>query len=373
MGAAEADQGPSIVDAVDVDSGYEAALGAALGDDLEAPENSEAAIHWSALGPLGESSALPANTTPLAKFVRGPAALARRLAQVGVVEGGTRAAQSELCPGQRLVGKDGAMWRWDGFTVKAGAPTAAASRLKQRNRLGELEKELATADAARRAAEQDFDSKRNRRQKAAQSAAEARLGAEKASQQLDSARDHVSKLTREAVAENSRLSTLSEATERLEGELIETARLGEETRDTLSAAAPLEEGRAALTKMRDEMTALRDNHEACSRAHDRLAREATQRQQRLSELGRERQGWSERDAGARQRLADLTERRVTVSEQLESLAHKPDEIAQRRSGLLEQVSTVEDERNAAAEALATAEVGLTARDTTPKNSRTDPR
>ena len=368
LGAAETGQGPGIVDALDVDSGYEAALGAALGDDLEAPENSEAAIYWTVLGPLGESPALPANATPLAKFVRGPAALARRLAQVGVVEGGTSAAQSKLRPGQRLVGKDGAMWRWDGFTVKAGAPTAAASRLKQRNRLGELEKQLATADAARRAAEQDFDSKRNRRQKSAQSAAEARLGAEKAGQQLDAARDRVSELTREAVAENSRLSTLSEAAERLAGELVETSRLAEETRDTLSAAAPLEEGRAALAKMRDEMTTLRANHEECARAHDRLAREATQRQKRLGELGRERQGWSEREAGARQRLADLTERRVTASEQLESLTHKPDEIAQRRSGLLEKISTVEGERNAAAEALATAEAGLAACDTTLKTA-----
>ncbi len=244
LGHGVASQGPGIVDALDVDPGYEAALGAALGDDLEAPENSAAAIHWTALGPLDESLALPGKVTPLAKYVRGPAALARRLAQVGVVEKGGAALQGKLGPGQRLVGKDGAMWRWDGFTVKAGAPTAAASRLKQRNRLSELEKELAAADKARSAAEDKFDSLRNICQAAAQTAAEARHSAELTSQHLDAARDRASELTREAVAENARLSTLGEAAERLSSELAETARLTEETRDTLDAAAPLEQGRA---------------------------------------------------------------------------------------------------------------------------------
>jgi len=359
LGHGEARHGPGIVDALDVDPGYEAALGAALGDDLEAPENSEAAIHWAALGPLDENLALPGNATPLAEYVRGPAALARRLSQVGVVESsGGAALQNQLRHGQRLVGKDGAMWRWDGFTVKAGAPTAAASRLKQRNRLSELEKELSAADTAQRAAQQNFDSMRNVRQTAAQTVAEARHGFETAGQLLDAARDRASELTREAVAENARLSTLGEAAERLSGELAETARLAEETRDTLGAAPPLEEGRAKLADMRGEMAALRVSHDECSRAHDRLAREATQRERRLEELQRERDGWSARVAGARQRLADLNERQTAAGEQLEALADRPGEIAERRSALLDQIATLEGERSAAADKLAEAEEEL---------------
>ena len=358
LGHGVANQGPGIVDALEVDPGYEAALGAALGDDLEAPENTAAAIHWTALGPLKESPDLPGGTTLLAKYVRGPAALARRLAQVGVVQSGGTALQSQLHPGQRLVGKDGAMWRWDGFTVKAGAPTAAASRLRQSNRLSELEKELAAADKARRAAQQNFDDTRHARQTAAQNAAEARHGAEIASQHLDAARDRASELTCEAVAENARLSTLSEAAERLSGELTETARLAEETRDTLGAAAPLEQGRAKLAGLRDEMAALRVSHDECSRAHDRLAREATQRERRLEELQHEQGGWSDRVAGARRRLADLTERRAAAEAQLEALAHRPGEIAERRTALLDQIATVERERSAAAETLAQAEEEL---------------
>ena len=61
----------------------------------------------------------------------------------------TRRPAARLAPalaqGQRLVSRDGALWRWDGFTIAAGAPTAAAVRLSQRNRQAELAGELAEA------------------------------------------------------------------------------------------------------------------------------------------------------------------------------------------------------------------------------------
>jgi chromosome segregation protein len=362
LGHGEARHGPGIVDALDVDPGYEAALGAALGDDLEAPENSRAAIHWTALGALKGSPALPGKATPLAQFVRGPAALARRLAQIGVVESGGAALQRQLRPGQRLVSKDGGMWRWDGFTIKAGAPTAAAIRLKQRNRLSELEQELAAADTARRGAEQEFAGVRDSRQSAAANAATARINSAEAGERLDAARDRAAELTRDAVAENARLGALGEAAERLGGELAEIARLAEQTQDALTASPPLAAGRADLADRRNEMMTLRAHHEACSRAHDRLAREASQREQRLAELQREKQNWSERVEGARRQLADLSGRRETVTRQRDALAHRPDEITRQRSDLLDQIATVEGKRNAAADALADAETELARRE-----------
>ena len=61
---------------------------------------------------------------------------------------GKRLAQ-ELKPGQRLVSLEGDLWRWDGFVSAAEAPSAAARRLVEKNRLGDLERE---AEAARQAA-----------------------------------------------------------------------------------------------------------------------------------------------------------------------------------------------------------------------------
>ena len=53
-------------------------------------------------------------------------------------------------PGQRLVSLEGDLWRWDGFLSAADAPTPAARRLAEKNRLGDLARE---AEAARQAAE----------------------------------------------------------------------------------------------------------------------------------------------------------------------------------------------------------------------------
>ena len=92
------------------------------------------------------AGALPKGATPLNAVVDGPDALALRLAAIGVVEDDDldRLA-AELKPGQRLVTRSGALRRWDGFAASAGAPSPAAARLENLNRLREIEHELASA------------------------------------------------------------------------------------------------------------------------------------------------------------------------------------------------------------------------------------
>ncbi len=50
---------PPIIDGVSVDKGYEKAIGAALGDDLDAPVDPSAPMRWTALDHAGEDPALP--------------------------------------------------------------------------------------------------------------------------------------------------------------------------------------------------------------------------------------------------------------------------------------------------------------------------
>src|SRR5690606_18278614 len=76
--------------------------------------------------------------------------------QIGLVDAvDGPALMRALKPGQRLVTLDGAMWRWDGFVAAADAPSAAAQRLAQRNRLAELEEEIARARGERNAWRRD--------------------------------------------------------------------------------------------------------------------------------------------------------------------------------------------------------------------------
>ncbi len=94
---------PPVVDTLKVSPGYEVALGAALGDDLDVPADEAAPIHWRTLPPLESAPALPSGVRPLSDYVTAPEALARRLSQIGLVasaeEGRTlQASGSGLSP-----------------------------------------------------------------------------------------------------------------------------------------------------------------------------------------------------------------------------------------------------------------------------------
>src|SRR5690606_36073706 len=94
---------------------------------------------------------------PLSQFVSGTRLLKRRLDQIGLVEGDAGAAlMAQLKPGERLVSREGALWRWDGFVAKADAPTQAAQRLAQRNRLSDLDAEIAALRRARETARENL-------------------------------------------------------------------------------------------------------------------------------------------------------------------------------------------------------------------------
>ncbi|MBV9530716.1 MAG: AAA family ATPase, partial [Bradyrhizobium sp.] len=134
---------PPIIDGITVERGFEKALGAALGDDLDAPVEASAPMRWTLAGAPADDPALPDGLEPLAAHVKAPAELARRLAQIGVVPKERGAGLlPQLKAGQRLVSPEGDVWRWDGFVAAAHAPTGAARRLAERARLVDLENEL---------------------------------------------------------------------------------------------------------------------------------------------------------------------------------------------------------------------------------------
>src|SRR5947208_1449414 len=180
---------PPAIDLLTVDKGYEAALGAALGDDLEAPIDPASPIRWAGATVDGDP-ALPEGAEPLAAHVQAPPELARRLAQIGVVDRALGAALvAQLKPGQRLVSAEGDLWRWDGFAAASNAPTAAARRLAAKNRLADLDAELGHArtdlDGKRRAvetAQADLTA-------AVAAEGEARNGRREAQSRADAARD----------------------------------------------------------------------------------------------------------------------------------------------------------------------------------------
>ncbi|MGE3143916.1 MAG: AAA family ATPase, partial [Hyphomonadaceae bacterium] len=101
-----------VLAAIEVEPGYEKALAAALGDDLDASLKTDAPAHWA--GAAKRPLDLPQGARPLSDFVKAPPALAARLALCGLIaaEDGARLIK-DATPGVRLVSVEGGLWRWD--------------------------------------------------------------------------------------------------------------------------------------------------------------------------------------------------------------------------------------------------------------------
>jgi chromosome segregation protein len=147
--AAPSSDGTCVIDLIEVADGAAQALAAALGDDLLGSLETTAPSHWrEAATAASEPADLPAGCRPLATLVDAPAALSRRLAQVGVIEAAEAdRLHCQLRQGQRLVSPDGGLWRWDGFVRRPDSGRSAAARLQQRSRLIELQRDTAAAQA----------------------------------------------------------------------------------------------------------------------------------------------------------------------------------------------------------------------------------
>lgn len=360
LAVGESDLWPPVIDAITVEHGYETALGAALGDDLAVPEDQAAPIHWGTLAPFDTTPSLPEGATPLSYFVKAPASLARRLSQIGIVvsvEEGSR-LQALLTPGQRLVTQTGALWRWDGYTAAADAPTASARRLEQRNRLADLEKELASARAVAAEARGAFDAAHVAAEEAMQQEQARRAALREAQGAQNRIRDALAAAERAASAQLSRLAALAESDERLSGDKVEAARTLEEAEVALQNLKPDEEPRAKAGELRDRVASLRLELSEARAEHEGLRREAEQRSRRLSAIAQERDAWQLRATNAERQIGTLEERKAEAETELKALEGVPAEIEEKRRALLTLISEAETARGQAADDLAAAEKTL---------------
>lgn len=345
---------PPALDRVQAAKGYEAALAAALGDDLDAALDARAAAYWA--GAEVPSPIWPAGVEPLAARVTAPEQLKARLALCAVAARGEIEALAKALPvGARLVTVEGDLWRWDGFVQRAEAPRPAAVRLAQRTRLAELEAEidagkpaLETAQATLKAATEAFRTA----EEAVKAARAAPFPLDKA---VAAARDRVEALAREQARKEARAQALDETLERLRSE-VEAARTAlAEAQGAEAPSETLEGLRAELTTARAAADTARGAAAEARLARDAEAREVAGRQARLDGLTRERDGWAGRAKDARARIVALEKEAEKTASRLQAAADAPEQLAAQRSSLLDALTTAETRRKAAADALATAE------------------
>ena len=347
---------PAVLERISVERGYEAALGAALGEDLDVPLDRTAPAHWGDAIAQDGDPALPEGVRSLAEMVRAPGELARRLAQIGVIEAGDGARlQALLRPGQRLVSKNGALWRWDGLTASADAPTAAAQRLAQKNRLAELDAEVREATQRLRAAEDGHAATETAVREAVEAEKAAREAWRAGQRTLEEARDELARAERAAGELASRRTALEESRQRIVESRDEAAANAREAETALAAAPDLSELQSRLDALSGEVARDRATLADARAAHQGLAREAEMRQQRLAAIRNERESWKSRAENADRQIASLSERRDEAAAEQQKLADAPDDIEARRRALMSQLSQADELRNGAASRLQQAE------------------
>jgi chromosome segregation protein len=354
--AVEGSSGDRAINHVKADPGYERALAAALGDDLEAALEGDSPRRWAGSATADGDPDLPPGCERLADHVRAPAALARRLAQVAVV---TEDKGVVLAVGQRLVTRDGRLRRWDGF-VATGVGAAAAERLIRVNRLAEIEQALLPAAAA---------------------VDEAKLGIETAMADIAAARAEADSARRaEAEASSAiRESARAEDQARTEIERLEMRRTGlaeridQARQDLAEAEAALGEARRIVAALPDaaateaRVAALRGTAETAQRALAEVRAEAATHaravsadRQRAEAAVKEAADWTVRAAEAAKRQADMGRRIAEAEAEAERLADAPETIARRISAMEAESEAASGAAEAAAEAERAAEAALRA-------------
>jgi chromosome segregation protein len=349
----------SAFEAMIVQPGLEAALAAALGDDLEAALDPRAPAHWGG-AEAPPAPAWPKGVRPLAELVEAPAALSARLALVGLVEQGDGARLSrQLGPGVRLVSRAGDLWRWDGFTASATAPRPAQARLEQSARLRSLEARIAELEPEAAAAAQGHSAATAELETAETilRAARSELGGAEAA--LADTRQAGERLAREAARRETRAASLSETIARLKGEASEARNLTADLAAELTAGEADSSGADRLAGARTAAAAAREAAGAARSALERELREDEARAARRAALAAEAIAWSTRQDASTHRILELVAERQAAQATLADALAAPMEAEARIASLLDQLTVAEARKARASDAVAAAETGRT--------------
>ncbi len=284
--------------------GIEAALAAALGDDLDAALDAKATAFWAGAETLAPP--WPSEATPLAPLVKAPGQLAARLAFVALVEArdGPR-LQKSLVPGARLVSRQGDLWRWDGLTVRAGSPRAAQARLEQKARLADVEALIEAAGPRAASAKTRYAAAAEHLAVCEAAVRQARDAATRADGETLARREALASLERDGARREAQLQSLAETAARFESERGEAQQALEAIEAEAVDAPPGENLTASLDAARLAAQTARSASTAASAALDAATRELEQTRHQLATSPAETLLWRGRAKLASERQTSL--------------------------------------------------------------------
>ena len=344
----------SALDGTSAADGLEAALAAALGDDIDAALDPAAPRFWRGRELVGPS--WPAEVEPLAPHVTAPADLAARLAFTGLVDrlDGDR-LQASLPPGGRLVSRDGDLWRWDGFTVKAEAPRPAQIRLEQKSRLAALNADIAVLQPQADGAKAAYERAAGDLKAADQAVADARPRPRMAEHSLAKARQSLDHLQREATRREARAASLDETVARLAAEHAQAEGATSVARQAVTSIPAETLEPRGLERVRTVAGKAREAAFSTRAAMDREIALRGGRLRRLEGLRRDHADWTRRATAAARRQAELADHGERARAALAVARDAPGQFETRRQGLMDELTKASERATRAGDALAAAE------------------
>jgi len=350
----DGDEFKPVVESLYVKSGFEKALAVALGEDLQAALDKKAPIYWSESGKIPPSkNAFPEGVKNLLNFVTAPKALEQSLSQIAIVDT-VEQAEKILChlkPGQSLVSKNGAAWRWDGLVIKTEAANPSAIRLEQKNRLAELADEVANTKKDLLHASSALEKCQEKRQQSIEKVQTLRNLVNTQESDLYSLRNNYKSLS---VSFQKTLTTISNLKNKLETtqEDLEsaTSRLSERKAE-LETLPDSGTSRDELELLKEQLFKRRQEFAEQQSLYEQLKHETQTREHRLQQIQNEETNYKQRIKRMDARLSELNERTLKATQTLQTLSQKPSEIETTKQELLTHISTADQARTLANDTL----------------------
>lgn len=356
--AREAAESGQILDHLRVSPGFEKALGAALADDLRAPlVEGDGPTGWLDLPAYEQDQPLPDGVVPLSRHVSGPQALARRIGQIGLCDAEqAETLQQQLKPGQRLVSQEGDLWRWDGYRAWAeDAPSTAALRLEQLNRLEALKQDLEHVSNRAEGARAAHETLLRKLEDVTEADKQARQARRMADQRVADAARALSRAEAERNLSQGKLETLDLSVSR-HSEDAEAGRAQlAEAEEALAGLSDLDTARAEVEQIKHSVEAARITMMSHRSQHDELRREGEARIRRSQQVTKEISGWRHRLDTAERRISELEERKAESEDALVDANALPEELLEKREELAESIEAAEGRRADSTDKLSAAE------------------
>ncbi|HHI88891.1 MAG TPA: chromosome segregation protein SMC, partial [Hellea balneolensis] len=252
----------------------------------------------------------------------------------------------------------GDVWRWDGFVASRDVIPAAAVRLENKNRLAEIERELATLKTQLGEAETRWKEAKDVRQIKQEEARAARAQIPALEEEDRKARAALSAFEMERARRAEQKSALTDRLNRLETEHTAIIAALEEAKARLETCQPDAAAEQEIGELQARLEQARAEADEAGARYLSLKNERDARAARLQSVEQEIRDWQARAAQARQRITSLEGRLSETETALQAANDSPDEFTRRRQKILAELREAETRRNNASDALVEIETAL---------------